>query len=262
MSNIVSRIKEFIDQKGVSVRKFEEKVGFSNGAFASQYKNNGSIGSDKIENILHSYPEINVIWLLTGKGDMLKPRAEDIKNMSKEEQIKALKQIASGEFYKKPNIVPFYENVATIGGTQQSADLSPVTAPTAYIDLGSMYPGANAAIRHFGESMSEYPSGCILAIKKINNLKSIVWGQNYVVETDEIRVTKKLQTCKGDKNCIMAYSTNLSTHPDGQLIYEPFPIEKEDIRSIFHVEGYLVQEQNSAPVIFRLPNGEVEWIDQ
>ncbi|MEB3041939.1 hypothetical protein, partial [Capnocytophaga gingivalis] len=99
MSNIVSRIKEFIDQKGVSVRKFEEKVGFSNGAFASQYKNNGSIGSDKIENILHSYPEINVIWLLTGKGDMLKPRVEDIKNMSKEEQIKALKQIASGEFY-------------------------------------------------------------------------------------------------------------------------------------------------------------------
>ena len=262
MSNIVSRIKEFIDQKGVSVRKFEEKVGFSNGAFASQYKNNGSIGSDKIENILHSYPEINVIWLLTGKGDMLKPRVEDIKNMSKEEQIKALKQIASGEFYKKPNIVPFYENVATIGGTQLSADLSPVTAPTAYIDLGSMYPGANAAIRHFGESMSEYPSGCILAIKKINSLKSIVWGQNYVVETDEIRVTKKLQTCKGDKNCIMAYSTNLSTHPDGQLIYEPFPIEKEDIRSIFHVEGYLVQEQNSAPVIFRLPNGEVEWIDQ
>lgn len=262
MSSIVSRIKEFIDQKGVSVRKFEEKVGFSNGAFASQYKNNGSIGSDKIENILHSYPEINVIWLLTGKGDMLKPRVEDIKNMSKEEQIKALKQIASGEFYKKPNIVPFYENVATIGGTQQSADLSPVTAPTAYIDLGSMYPGANAAIRHFGESMSEYPSGCILAIKKINNLKSIVWGQNYVVETDEIRVTKKLQTCKDDKNCIMAYSTNPSTHPDGQLIYEPFPIEKEDIRSIFHVEGYLVQEQNSAPVIFRLPNDEVEWIDQ
>ena len=262
MSNTVSRIKEFIDFKGLSVRKFEEAVGFSNGAFASQYKNNGSIGSDKIENILHSYPEINVIWLLTGKGDMLKPRVEDIKSMSKEEQIKALKQIASGEFYKKPNIVPFYENVATIGGTQLSADLSPVTAPTAYIDLGSMYPGANAAIRHFGESMSEYPSGCILAIKKINNLKSIVWGQNYVVETDEIRVTKKLQTCKGDKNCIMAYSTNLSTHPDGQLIYEPFPIEKEDIRSIFHVEGYLVQEQNSAPVIFRLPNGEVEWIDQ
>ncbi|MEB3041979.1 S24 family peptidase, partial [Capnocytophaga gingivalis] len=186
---------------------------------------------------------------------------EDIKNMSKEEQIKALKQIASGEFYKKPNIVPFYESVATIGGTQLSADLSPVTAPTAYIDLGSMYPGANAAIRHFGESMREYPNGCILAIKKLNHLKSIIWGQNYVVETDEIRVTKKLQTCKDDKNCIMAYSTNLDTHPNGQPIHEPFPIAKEDIRNLFQVVGHIVQEQNSAPIIFRLPDGEVEWIN-
>lgn len=262
MSNIVSRIKEFIDYKTISVRKFEEKVGFSNGAFASQYKNNGSIGSDKIENILQSYPEINLEWLLTGEGEMLKPRVEDIKNISKEEQIKALKQIASGEFFKKSNIVPFYENVATIGGTQLSADLSPVTAPTAYIDLGSMFPSANAAIRHFGESMREYPNGCILAIKKLNHLKSIIWGQNYVVETDEIRVTKKLQTCKDDKNCIMAYSTNPSTHPDGTPIHEPFPIAKEDIRNLFQVVGHIVQEQNSAPIIFRLPDGEVEWIDQ
>ena len=72
MSNTVSRIKEFIDFKGLSVRKFEEAVGFSNGAFATQYKNNKSIGSDKIENILYSFPELNTEWLLTGKGDMLK----------------------------------------------------------------------------------------------------------------------------------------------------------------------------------------------
>ena len=72
MSNTVSRIKEFIDFKGLSVRKFEETVGFSNGAFATQYKNNKSIGSDKIENILCSFPELNTEWLLTGNGEMLK----------------------------------------------------------------------------------------------------------------------------------------------------------------------------------------------
>ena len=75
MPNTVSRIKEFIDFKGLSVRKFEETVGFSNGAFATQYKNNKSIGSDKIENILYSFPELNTEWLLTGKGDMLKDEA-------------------------------------------------------------------------------------------------------------------------------------------------------------------------------------------
>ena len=86
MSNIVSRVKDYIDFKGLAVRKFEELVGFSNGAFATQYKNNKSIGSDKIENILQSFPELNAEWLLTGEGPMLKnndvvetPRVEIIK---------------------------------------------------------------------------------------------------------------------------------------------------------------------------------------
>ena len=70
--NTVKRIKCFIDYKGISVRKFEETVGFSNGSFASQYRKNKTIGVDKVENILHLFPEINPEWLLTGKGEMLK----------------------------------------------------------------------------------------------------------------------------------------------------------------------------------------------
>jgi toxin-antitoxin system, antitoxin component, xre family len=254
---IQERILQYLENKDITPYKFCKDLGFPMGYLNKR----GVIGTDKYLKIIKYCKDLSPEWLLTGEGDMLKPRVEDIKNMTKEEQIKALKQIASGEFFKKPNIVPFYENVATIGGTQLSADLSPVTAPTAYIDLGSMFPSANAAIRHFGESMREYPNGCILAIKKLNHLKSIIWGQNYVVETDEIRVTKKLQTCKDDKNCIMAYSTNPSTHPDGTPIHEPFPIAKEDIRNLFQVVGHIVQEQNSAPIIFRLPDGEVEWIN-
>ena len=254
---IQERILQYLENKDITPYKFCKDLGFPMGYLNKR----GVIGTDKYLKIIKYCRDLSPEWLLTGEGDMLKPRVEDIKNMTKEEQIKALKQIASGEFFKKSNIVPFYENVATIGGTQLSADLSPVTAPTAYIDLGSMFPSANAAIRHFGESMREYPNGCILAIKKLNHLKSIIWGQNYVVETDEIRVTKKLQTCKDDKNCIMAYSTNPSTHPDGTPIHEPFPIAKEDIRNLFQVVGHIVQEQNSAPIIFRLPDGEVEWIN-
>ena len=184
---IQERILQYLENKDITPYKFCKDLGFPMGYLNKR----GVIGTDKYLKIIKYFKDLSPEWLLTGEGDMLKPRVEDIKNMTKEEQIKALKQIASGEFFKKSNIVPFYENVATIGGTQLSADLSPVTAPTAYIDLGSMFPSANAAIRHFGESMREYPNGCILAIKKLNHLKSIIWGQNYVVETDEIRVTKK-----------------------------------------------------------------------
>lgn len=70
MQSTVARIKEYIDYKGISVRKFEELNGFSNGSFASQFKNNKTIGVDKVENILHNFKDINPIWLLTGVGAM------------------------------------------------------------------------------------------------------------------------------------------------------------------------------------------------
>jgi len=71
MKNTLQRIKEFIDYKGISIRLFEQSVGMSNGSFASQLKNNKTIGVDKLENILQIYNEINPEWILTGKGEMI-----------------------------------------------------------------------------------------------------------------------------------------------------------------------------------------------
>lgn len=71
-ANTLSRIKNYIDFIDVSVASFEKSVSMSNGSFASQFKNNKTIGVDKIENILRKYPEINPEWLLTGQGEMLK----------------------------------------------------------------------------------------------------------------------------------------------------------------------------------------------
>ena len=79
MSDTLKRIKEFIEYKGLNVRNFEIAVGFSNGAFASQLKNQRTIGVDKLENILNTYPEINANWLLTGKGQMLLGKPDLIK---------------------------------------------------------------------------------------------------------------------------------------------------------------------------------------
>lgn len=72
MSSTVQRIKEYIDFKGITVKKFEELVGFSNGSFGSQYKNNKTIGVDKVEYILSVFSELSPDWLLTGQGEMIK----------------------------------------------------------------------------------------------------------------------------------------------------------------------------------------------
>jgi transcriptional regulator with XRE-family HTH domain len=72
IKNTLQRIKEYIDFKGISIHAFEQKIGMSNGSFASQLKNNKTIGVDKLENILNTYKDISPEWLLTGKEPMLK----------------------------------------------------------------------------------------------------------------------------------------------------------------------------------------------
>ncbi|MDI3319162.1 S24 family peptidase [Pinibacter soli] len=68
MSSIIDRIRQIIDSKGISERKFCEEIGVSNG-FLGKVK---SVGSDNLMKIVDRYPEISPEWLLTGKGEMLK----------------------------------------------------------------------------------------------------------------------------------------------------------------------------------------------
>jgi len=65
---ILQRLKEFIDENGLSIASFEKSIGMSNASFGKSLKNNKAIGTDKLEKILMTYPEINPTWLLTGVG--------------------------------------------------------------------------------------------------------------------------------------------------------------------------------------------------
>lgn len=46
---ILDRIKLYIDTKGISIAAFEKSVGMSNASFSKSLKNNGAIGTDKLE---------------------------------------------------------------------------------------------------------------------------------------------------------------------------------------------------------------------
>ena len=70
---MLSRLKEYIDYKGISVSAFEKSIGMSNASFGKSLKTGGTIGADKLEIILNRYSDLNVTWLISGKGEMLKP---------------------------------------------------------------------------------------------------------------------------------------------------------------------------------------------
>jgi len=71
----VERFIEYLTFKGLKPTHIEKTLGFSNGYLGKMRNNKASIGSDVLEKILYSFPDINSEWLLTGRGDMLKPEA-------------------------------------------------------------------------------------------------------------------------------------------------------------------------------------------
>ena len=70
---ILERLKNYIDYKGISVFAFEKSIGMANSSFRKCLKNGGAIGTDKLENILRIYTDINIVWLITGVGEMIAP---------------------------------------------------------------------------------------------------------------------------------------------------------------------------------------------
>lgn len=89
MFKTIDRLMQFIKHAGLSARKFDLSIGASNGYTLRMQKNHASVGSDVIENILNTYPQLNVVWLITGQGEMLKTKEKlilDFDDLPKEKQ--------------------------------------------------------------------------------------------------------------------------------------------------------------------------------
>ncbi|MDD4820284.1 MAG: hypothetical protein PHD21_05570, partial [Flavobacteriales bacterium] len=81
----------------------------------------------------------------------------------------------------------------------------------------------------------------------VRDRELIIPGRDYVVETSEYRVTKRIQKGKTE-DYITAYSTNTETYPDGRLIHEPFDIPWRAITHISLVLGYVVKKNGGTMV--------------
>lgn len=170
--NTVNRIKQYIDLKGIKVSSFEREIGMSNGSFASQLKNNKTIGVDKLENILKIYPDINTEWLLTGHGSMLKLDIENGEDL-----------VLNSFTDKKPHYreIPLY-SIQTVAGIIDLFGKNESQIPVDHIRIPKITE-CDGALYITGESM--YPlvkSGDIVVYKKVNNPENnIMWGEMYVV---------------------------------------------------------------------------------
>ncbi len=66
---VKEKIIEFIAYKGLPIKQFEERCALSNGYVSSMRK---GFGTEKLDNVLREFPDLNRDWLLYGEGEMLK----------------------------------------------------------------------------------------------------------------------------------------------------------------------------------------------
>lgn len=222
-----------------NVKAFAKKINVSQQSLNRIFcidKRNGkypSISNEIKQGIIDAYGK-DEIWFITDKTNPIIYGEDEIKGEPAKPGGKA---------------IPFYDADST-GGYEGRVSDSNLDAPLAgYIQPGGWFDGREtAAIRHVGDSMAEYPNGCILAVREVTERRLLVPGKNYVVETTEYRVTKRVQR-GSTPNSIALYSTNKEKYEDGRLVYEPFEVELSDIRRIFSVLGYIVNQSGEYKLI-------------
>lgn len=169
---ILDRIKLYIDTKGISIAAFEKSVGMSNASFSKSLKNNGAIGTDKLENILSIYSDISPEWLLTGQGDMLKEEPSLSVSMNPQEGT------------------PYYD-VDFLGGFDLQEN-SQAMVPALNI-VANICPRAEMWCNITGHSMEPTIShGDIIALHKCS-VEDIQYGEVYAVVLDTFRTVKILR---------------------------------------------------------------------
>ena len=162
---IKERILQILDYYREPKEKFFEKIGFTSANFRGKNKEK-SVGSDIIEKIFTEFPEINLDWLLTGNGSMIKEDAIFIPVINLDARGGFLSNETTDTAQYTTSLMPFAREFAKEG---------------------------DIVVPIYGDSMSpKYPSGSYVLIRPV-----VLWqeylelGQTYVIElTDGRRVIK------------------------------------------------------------------------
>lgn len=211
-SSIKDRILKIPASKGLSKEKFFEILGVSYGNFKGKSKTS-SLSSDVIVEISSIFPDVNIEWLLSGKGPMLK------------EETRQNTDLSAGN-----KVVPLIPLHAMAGQGIGSTTVMDYDISTGYVVPD--FKGVDFMIKVKGSSMQpKYNSGDVVACKKLN-LADIFfqWNKVYVLDTEQGALIKRVR--KGsDDNHILIVSDNDK--------YEPFQLHLSKIHAIAIVMGVI-----------------------
>lgn len=200
-----NRLIKFISYKGMTVRAFEDSVGLSNGAVSKMGENTRRSTLDKISN---TYPDLNMIWVRTGEGEML---------------TTARKANQSDDFISTRPRIPFDAAAGSLSLLTESVS----EFECERFPIIDRFPQYDFTIMVKGDSMEpEFKSGDEIACRFIIQPSFIQWGRPHVLDTKQGVVLKRIYD---GGNSILCKSDNQD--------YKNFEIPKTEILHIALVVG-------------------------
>lgn len=258
----------------IGPKDFAEKIDVSTSMITEIIKGRSNVGVKAIQNSVKTF-SVSPFFLFYGEGEMLSKENAYLNaylNAYQVEENGSLNGNPEGEKNAYPDayltgknspeddhldaysdkkhthihLIPFYDAIA-VAGRMSGANMEAVTVPAEMINPGDWYMDATCAMRVYDESMvPEYRPGSVVALKEVYDKRLIIPGEDYVIETPEYRVIKRLQKAD-DKSCWLACSVNQEIWEQGphkgKLIHEPFEIPIDLVRRVFLVLGEIRRKQ-------------------
>jgi len=205
---MIDRLGQFIDHLEISVRSFENTIGASNGLIRKAITNKTDIQSKWISAIVDNYPQLNLDWLLTGKGEMI--------------HTTTAVPVPAGRG------IPLLPTAALCGFGTQAFDDLPVMG---YYSVPE-FRNADFLIGLIGDSMTpRFVPGDIVACRIVRERLFFQWNRIYAIYTgSQGAMVKRVKPSKHE-GCILLISDNPN--------YEPFDIPLSDITALALVIGVI-----------------------
>lgn len=205
---IKARLTAYLRYKGINKSEFGRIIGVSNAYISSIRK---SIQPDKAEKIASSFPDLNIAWLMTGEGEMVKSNTGQDFDDKLQEEVHG-------------TVVPLLPILAHGG---KLTDFECSISRYECEKVVSPIDGVDLAITISGDSMApEYPSGSSVLIKKVNEKAFIEWGKVYVLDTCNGTIIKQLMP-HDNPSYVRCVSLNSA--------YPPFDLSLSYVHAIYRV---------------------------
>ena len=188
-ATIKERILYLLEIKGIVKDKFFAEIGMTYGNFTGPAKKT-PLNSSAIGNIFSKIPDVNLEWLLTGKGEMLK--AGDKKN-NQDKEVVAYLSASEGI-----PLIPI-EAMAGFGDGEMQ-----VMEHECERYVVPMFRDAEFMIRVKGSSMyPKYSSGDVVACKKLPLDTFFQWNKVYVLDTEQGALIKRIKKGSSDEHLLI-----------------------------------------------------------